>query len=190
MAHTTESLSELYMMTGQFDDHIDFKNKLSNALSQSNKVVQLRKKNIENSEYLALAKIAESVCRQFNSILLLAASIDIFTQAHADGLHLNSRVLFEYDSRPIAEQHLLSVSCHNLEEMTQAEKLGADILLLSPVKATSSHPELEAIGWQKFKQMIAHVQCPVYALGGMQASDLTDAKQAGAKGIAVSSFWK
>ena len=43
--------------------------------------------------------------------------------------------------------------------------------------------------WQQFEQMIAAVQCPVYALGGMLVSDLADAKQAGAQGIAVSSFW-
>lgn len=190
MSHTTESLPELYMMTGKFDDHDDFKNKLMNALSQSNKIVQFRKKNIENSEYLALARIAESVCKQFNSILLLGTSVDIFTQANADGLHLNSQVLFEYDNRPVANHHLLSVSCHNLDEMKQAEKLGADILLLSPVKATSSHPELAGIGWQQFSQMIKQVKCPVYALGGMQASDLADAKQAGAQGVAVSSFWQ
>lgn len=190
MTHTTESLPELYMMTGQFDDHDDFKNKLTHALSQSNKVVQFRQKSMENGEYLALAEIAKLVCKQFNSILLLGTSVDVYDQANADGLHLNSQVLFEYDNRPVSNHHLLSVSCHNLDEMKQAEKLGADILLLSPVKATSSQPELAAIGWQSFEQMIEHVKCPVYALGGMQASDLADAKQAGAQGIAVSSFWK
>lgn len=190
MNHKAEFLPELYMMTGKFDDHEDFKNKLTGALSQSNKVVQFRQKNIENSEYLALAKLAESVCSQFNSLLLLSTTIGIFNQADAGGIHLNSQVLFEFDNRPVAKHHLLSVSCHNLDEMKQAEKLGADILLLSPVKATASHPELEAIGWQQFMQMIKRVKCPVYALGGMQASDLDDAKQAGAQGIAVSSFWK
>ena len=190
MNYITESLPENYMMKGKFNDHNDFKNKLTHALSQSPKVVQFRKKDIENSDYLALAEIAKSVCKQFNSILLLGTSVDIFSQADVDGLHLNSQVLFEYDSRPISDKQLLSVSCHNLEEMKQAEKLGADILLLSPVKATASHPELEAIGWQQFSSMIKNLKCPVYALGGMQAADLNDAKQAGAQGVAVSSFWQ
>ena len=190
MNHSTESLSELYMMMGKFAGHDDFKDKLSNALSQSSKVVQFRQKDIENNEYFALVKIAESVCTQFGCILLLGTSADIYSQTNADGLHLNSQALFEYDSRPVSSQQLLSVSCHNLEEMQQAEKLGADILMLSPVKATSSHPELEGIGWQKFSEMIQQLKCPVYALGGMQASDLDDAKKSGAQGIAVSSFWQ
>ncbi|MCU7834387.1 MAG: thiamine phosphate synthase [gamma proteobacterium symbiont of Taylorina sp.] len=185
------TLAEFYMMTGKFSDHNDFKNKLTRTLSEGNKVVQFKSKGItESDEYLELVGIAESVCRQFNAVLLLATSVDLFQQTNADGLHLNSRVLFEYEKRPVSNEQLLSISCHTLEEMKQAEKLGADILLLSPVKATSSHPELEGIGWQKFSQMIQHVKCPVYALGGMKVTDRNDAIQAGAQGVAVSSLWK
>jgi len=188
----TESLPEFYMITGKYTDHNDFKNKLTHALIQGNKVVQFRNKNISDAdEYLALAKIAESLCHQFNAILLLATSLEIFNQSNADGLHLSSQVLFEYHSRPVSDQQLLSVSCHNLKEMKQAEKLGADILLLSPVKETSSHPGVPGIGWQEFKAIIQPLNCPVYALGGMQATDLADAKKAGAQGIAaISSFWQ
>lgn len=190
MTCNTDSLPQYYMMTGKFNGHDDFKKKLTRALSESIKVVQFRQKNIETSDYLSLVSIAESVCQQFNCLFLLGTSADVFSQTNADGLHLNSQALFEYDKRPVKNKQLLSVSCHNLEEMQQAEKLGADILLLSPVKATASHPELAGIGWLSFKQMIKQVKCPVYALGGMQSSDLDDAKQSGAQGIAVSSFWK
>ena len=181
------TLAEFYMMTGKFSDHNDFKNKLNNALSQGDKVVQLKSKNItEADEYLELVKIAELVCRQFKATLLLETSLKLFKQTDADGLHLNSRVLYEYIKRPVLNNQLLSVSCHNLQEMQYAEKLGADILLLSPVKATSSHPELDGLGWQQFSQMIKQLKCPVYALGGMKESDIDDAKKAGAQGVAVS----
>jgi 8-oxo-dGTP diphosphatase len=187
----SEPLPKFYMMTGQYTDYSDFNEKLTNALIDGNKVVQLKNKNaLDNDEFLQLAQMAKSICQQFNTILLMATSADIFKQSQADGLHLNSQVLFEYDSRPVLSEKILSVSCHNLEEMKQAEKLGADILLLSPVKATASHPELEAIGWIQFKQMIDQLKCPVYALGGMSITDIDNALDAGAQGIAVSSFWK
>jgi len=187
-----ESLPEFYMITGKYHDHNDFKDKLTNALARGKKIVQFRNKLITDpQEYIGLAKIAESVCQQFNAILLLAASVDSFNQTHADGLHLSSQTLFTSHSRPVSSHKLLSVSCHNLDEMKQAEKLGADILLLSPVKETSSHPGVPGIGWQQFKAMIQSLSCPVYALGGMQAADLADAKQAGAQGVAaISSFWQ
>lgn len=188
---TETLLPELYLITGSFSDHNDFIKKLTNALLEGNKLVQLKSKQItEANEYLELARISESVCKQFNATLLLAASIDVFKQTHADGLHLNSQVLFEYVKRPVSHNQLLSVSCHNLEEMKQAEKLGADMLLLSPVKSTPSHPELSGMGWQQFNQMSNQVKCPVYALGGMKLTDLDDAKNAGAQGVALSSLWR
>ena len=186
-----DTLAEFYMMTGKFNDHNDFKSKLTHALSQGNKIVQLKNKGItDTDEYLELANIATSVCLEFNAILLLATAVEIFQQSDANGLHLNSHALSDHQIRPVAKNKLLSISCHTLEEMKQAEKFFADIILLSPVKATSSHPELEGIGWQQFSQMITQVSCPVYALGGMQVIDLNDARQAGAQGVAVSSLWQ
>jgi 8-oxo-dGTP diphosphatase len=185
-----QSLPELYLMTGKFVDHEAFKNSLTNALSEAKKVVQFRQKNIPDDEFLALCKIAHTICQQFDCVLLLATSTELLAQTLADGLHLTSHDLFKFDSRPVSEQQILSVSCHNQAEMQQAEKLGADILLLSPVKATASHPELAGIGWEGFQQMIKPLKCPVYALGGMKVTDREDALASGAQGIAVSSFWQ
>jgi len=93
MTCNTDSLPQYYMMTGKFDGHDDFKTKLTKALSESIKVVQFRQKNISNSDYFSLVKIAESVCQEFNCLLLLATSADVFFQTHADGLHLNSQAV-------------------------------------------------------------------------------------------------
>ena len=185
-------LPDYYMITGKFEDHDDFAARLENALMQGDKIVQLRCKNIgSQDEYLELASIAEAICEKFEAILLLATSVENFQQSNARGLHLTSQVLNDYTSRPVGDDKLLSVSCHTEDDMIKAEKLGADILLLSPVKETSSHPGVPGIGWNRFNEMISKIDAPVYALGGMQASDLDDAKVAGAQGVAaISSFWK
>jgi len=76
------------------------------------------------------------------------------------------------------------------KEIAQALKIGADFILLSPVKRTASHPEMEGIGWAMFAERVADVPIPVFALGGMQAEDLEQAKQSGAQGVAaISGFW-
>jgi len=188
---TALQLPDLYMITGKFNSKEDFEVKLTTALKKSNRIVQLRCKNMDDmGEYLEYAKIAQSICDQYDATLLLNTSVDVFNKSAAKGLHLNSQVLFEYDERPVNNDKLLSVSCHNEYEMKQAEKLGADILLLSPVKETSSHPGVPGIGWEEFSSLIQKVNCPVYALGGMSATDLNDAKQSGAQGIAaISSLW-
>ena len=184
-------LPEYYMITGKFENHDDFRTKLSAALDAGKKIVQLRCKTVESDkEYMALAEIAKSICSQFDAPLLLNTSVEIFNQLDAEGLHLNSQTLFEYSSRPVDDTSLLSVSCHSEAEILQAEKLGADIILLSPVKETSSHPGVAGIGWDKFHAIKQNVKSPVYALGGMSKADLEDAKRAGAQGVAaISAFW-
>ena len=75
-------------------------------------------------------------------------------------------------------------ACHDLVSMKQAQKMGCDAILLSPVLATETHPEARALGWEQFKNFAAQVEIPVFALGGMQTGDLLTAQQQGAYGIA------
>ncbi|MDH5484011.1 MAG: Nudix family hydrolase [Gammaproteobacteria bacterium] len=183
-------LPDEYMITGSFTDHGDFSAKLKSSIDRGEKIVQLRCKDMATDDYLKVAEIAGAICQEKKAILLLNTSADVFAKTNADGLHLNSRALFEYDKRPIADNKLLSVSCHNQQEMQQAVRLGADILLLSPVRETTSHPGVPGIGWHAFADMVATVNCPVYALGGMTGKDKDEARQHGAQGIAaISSLW-
>ncbi|MDX1795169.1 MAG: thiamine phosphate synthase, partial [Hydrogenovibrio sp.] len=72
----------------------------------------------------------------------------------------------------------------------KALELKADLILLSPVKETSSHPGVPGLGWQTFQAMVDRVPVPVYALGGMKASDVDEARRRGAQGVAaISSYW-
>lgn len=184
-------LPDHYMITGKFENDEDFRDKMIASVSAGQKIVQLRCKTVRSdAEYIALAKTAKSICHQFNCVLLLNTSVNIFHKIDADGLHLNSQALFEYNQRPVGTDKILSVSCHSEAEMLQAEQLGADIILLSPVKETSSHPGVPGIGWDKFHDMVDNIKSPVYALGGMGKDDLLHAKQAGAQGVAaISAFW-
>ncbi|SEH06436.1 thiamine phosphate synthase [Candidatus Venteria ishoeyi] len=179
-----------YMITGKFTDLGDFRYKLEQALQAGPKVVQLRCKGMADEEYREVTRLAETICAHFEMPLLLVTTPDLFTETKADGLHLSSDKLDGFKKRPIAEDKLLSVSCHSQEDLKRADQLGADILLLSPVKPTASHPELAGLGWQGFSEMTAELPQATYGLGGMKPEDLDDALAAGARGIAATAgFW-
>ena len=80
---------------------------------------------------------------------------------------------------------LVSASCHNEAELLHAQALGLDFVVLSPVKATLSHPEADPLGWQVFAEMAQKTTLPVYALGGMTLTDLPVALSFGARGVAL-----
>lgn len=100
------------------------------------------------------------------------------------GVHANRHLLQTLAARPVPDQLLFGVSCHNLEELMHASRLGADYALLSPVKHSTSHPEQAGMGWELFTTWAAQANCAVYAMGGMCKADLSTAKACGARGIA------
>ena len=184
-------LPERYMITGSYDNTEDFKSKLDSSLKNGISLVQLRCKKASETEYKKLVKIATSLCDLYSATLLLNTTLDIFSATNANGLHLSSQMLHSFQTRPIDNELLLSVSCHTAQEIIIAKQLEADIILLSPVKETKSHPDVKGIGWGKFTEISSNIDVPVYALGGMKESDLDDAKSSGAQGVAaISSFWK
>ena len=87
------------------------------------------------------------------------------------------------DSRPAAS--LVGASCHNGDELTQAEKLGVDYVVLGPVKPTASHLQSAPLGWERFAALVRDRPMPTYAIGGLTREDLVEAKQRGAHGVAL-----
>jgi len=104
-------------------------------------------------------------CIEHNLIFYLAGDPSLAQRAGAHGVHLPARQAAQ--APQIAKGLLLSVSCHNAEEIQQAEDLGADSLFLSPVFATASHPDAAPLGVDVFKALAAESSTPVLALGGV-----------------------
>jgi 8-oxo-dGTP diphosphatase len=184
-------LPDKYMITGAFNDQNDFLLRLENGLRSGIKLVQMRCKNIDQLSFMELSDKARTVCEKYKATLLLNSNPEFFQQTQAHGLHLNSQILHLSEVRPIGLEKLLSVSCHTVADIRQAEKINADIVLLSPVKETTSHPGVKGLGWLAFEDLISDIDIPVYALGGMKQSDIPKAVKLGAQGVAaISSFWE
>ncbi|MEA3049444.1 MAG: thiamine-phosphate pyrophosphorylase [Sphingomonadales bacterium] len=62
---------------------------------------------------------------------------------------------------------LRTASAHNLRELRAAERAGADLVFLSPVYASASHPEARPLGADRFALLAHRARVPVIALGGM-----------------------
>jgi thiamine-phosphate pyrophosphorylase len=64
---------------------------------------------------------------------------------------------------------LRTASAHNLRELRRAERRGADLVFLSPVFVTRSHPKALPLGHRRFARLARQTRLPVIALGGMDA---------------------
>jgi thiamine-phosphate pyrophosphorylase len=79
----------------------------------------------------------------------------------ADGAYGSARLLAS------GAACLRLVTVHSLRELAQARR--ADMVLLSPVFPTRSHPGAPVLGPLRFRLIAARARVPVIALGGMDA---------------------
>ena len=181
-----------YFITAEEEDESRFDARLERALREDRiRLVQLRAKKLDTPAYVARAKRALDICRAHGARLLLNGDPSLLDEVEADGIHLTSERLMKLERRPIAENQWLSASTHNREQLEQAAVLGCDLVTLSPLRTTPSHPEVPPMGWHDFQQLVERAGMPVFALGGMTRFDAPHARAVGAQGIAsIRDFWK
>ncbi len=72
---------------------------------------------------------------------------------------------------PRREGLLTIATAHDMREIAQANRAGADAVMLSPVFPTRSHPGAKTLGAMRFLHMAKHALMPVIALGGMDSQN-------------------
>ena len=187
---TALCLTDKILVTGGFSSDGEFLTRLERALNAGVRLVQFRAPQLSAADYQALAEAAQQLCQRHQATLILNTTIERFDEKQFAGLHLNRHEIQGHQSRPVSENILLGASCHNVEEIIQARRIGADYICLSPVAPTTSHPEAAVLGWDTFAALVKQAGVPVFALGGMKVSDIDRVKQHGGQGIAaISCFW-
>ena len=155
---------------------------LQAALNKGLRLVQIREKHLTKEEFVRVSAQIIKLAKPYNATVLISQDIALARDLGAQGVHLPSQDLLMLKTKPAGL--MVSASCHSKAELVHAEMLGLDFVVLSPVKSTQSHPEIDALGWKAFADMAQKTTLPVYALGGMTLTDLPIALSYGARGIA------
>ncbi|MEQ1689380.1 MAG: thiamine phosphate synthase [Sphingopyxis sp.] len=90
--------------------------------------------------------------------------------------------------KPISIILGIESSC-NSAEAKRARRANADVVLVSPLWPTRSHPDAKGIGHARFQQLARQSRCPAIALGGMNAARFRLARRHGAYGWAAIDAW-
>lgn len=181
------NLPNIYMSIGKFESEQACLLQFNQALQQGVKLVQIKSKGLDDAQFIRLGNLlADCATQQGAKLLLNAAPEKLDWVANAAGIQLSSKQAQDYTSRPIPESKLLAVSTHTRQQIEHALTIGADMILISPIKFTSAHADITPIGWQGLQALVNEIPVPVYGLGGMQLEDLLEAKSAGAQGIMLS----
>lgn len=155
--------------------------------NNANTWLHLRAPSLDQLQYTQLAMQLYGMCHEAGSKLIWNCPLDWYQVAFADGLHLSlsnfQTAGFTNEVRPIPSHQWLSMACHNLTELEAVQEL-ADYIFVSPVKKTATHPQITPLTWAGFDIVAKQARIPCYALGGLNISDIENAKRYGGQGIA------
>ena len=162
---------------------------LERALAAGLRRIQLRAPAAAPEHWRALATAAVARCREARADVLINGDAELAASLGV-GLHLRAAQLRLWTQRPLAQGLSLAASCHDADELHAAQALGCDFAVVGAVRATPSHPGVAGIGWDGFAALREAVSLPIYAIGGLAADDVVEARSHGAQGVAaIRGFW-
>lgn len=135
--------------------------------------VQLRHKTLPRRDLLALARRLEPLLRTNDRVFVINDHVDIAVLAGADAVHLGPDDLSVAAARRVAGDRLLiGASASSIDAARQAVADGADYLGCGPAFATPVKAEKKVIGPEAIAAISAAVEVPVFAIGGIDATNI------------------
>jgi thiamine-phosphate pyrophosphorylase len=145
--------------------------------------VCLREHGLYDRDLFALANKLRRMTRRHGSALLVNRRVDLALLCGADGVHLGSKTMSIRDARALMRSGLIGYSAHSSREAAAAFRSGASFVTISPVfhsPGKGAPLGLEGLG----RTVAACRGRPVFALGGIDASNISRVFARGAAGAA------
>jgi thiamine-phosphate pyrophosphorylase len=146
-------------------------------------ILQLRMKNANDRDTLALARRIRALCAASGVPFVMNDRPDLAVLAQADGVHVGQGDL------PIAELRrivgpsvIVGRSTHDEAQVTAAVDEGAQIVAFGPIFATASKERPDpVVGIDRLGAVCARCPLPVVAIGGIDLSRAEAVRAAGAR---------
>ncbi|WP_309051731.1 thiamine phosphate synthase [Streptomyces sp.] len=180
--------ARLYLCTDARKRQGDLPEFLDAVLSSGVDVVQLRDKGMEAAEELEHLAVLADACRRHGTLLAVNDRADVAHAIGSDVLHLGQGDLPVPAARAIlGDEVLIGRSCHaEAEVAAAAAEPGVDYFCTGPCWPTPTKPGRYApgLGLVRYAAGLAQGR-PWFAIGGIDAANLDEVLDAGARRIVV-----
>jgi thiamine-phosphate pyrophosphorylase len=186
----TDRLSDarLYLCTDAREKQGDLEQFLDAALAGGVDIVQLRQKEMEAADELAVLEVFADACKRHGKLLAVNDRADIAFASGADVLHLGQRDLPVHAARAITGPGtIIGRSTHTFSQVNAAVgEQGSDYFCVGPTWATPTKPGRQAAGLELVSYAASRQQAkPWFAIGGIDLDRLDQVLEAGATRVVV-----
>ena len=151
------------------------------------RAVQIREKDLETPELLALTRKVRRELDTLRPALFINGNPEVAVACGAQGVHLPEWSMSARTARDrLPAGTLIGRSTHSLKAALTAEAEGVDFITFGPVYDTPSKAAYgPPRGLQALSESVRAVTIPVFALGGVTPRRTKQCLEAGAHGVAA-----
>jgi len=158
--------------------------------------VQARIKNQDEKLWTEIAMDISKICKAYNVMYVVNDNPEIALRVNAGGVHLGKKDMALGEARKILKNHKLIIggSANTFEDVIQLALHKVDYMGLGPLRYTSTKKDLNPVlgigGYEIIMEEVERSALtipPVYAIGGINVSDVESILETGIYGVAVSS---
>ncbi|MGQ9021763.1 thiamine phosphate synthase [Bacillus sp. 18-5] len=142
---------------------------------------------LQGGEKKQLARQLQVLCQEANVPFIVNDDVQLAIDLNADGVHVGQEDTNAEDVRQRIGNKILGVSTHNLDEVKQAMKDGADYVGMGPVYPTETKKDTRSVqGVSLITEVRRHgLHIPIVGIGGITYDNAAPVIQAGADGISI-----
>ncbi len=155
------------------------------ALAGGATAIQLRDKELEGRELLAVATAMAGLCRRAGALFIVNDRLDVALLAGAHGVHLGQDDLPATEARRLCpSDFIVGVSVQSVEQAQIAKAHGADYLGIGAVYPTRTK-DAAALGLAGVHRAAAATDLPSVAIGGINLDNAAEVMAAGVNGLSI-----
>lgn len=148
--------------------------------------LQIREKNLAADAIEAEGEVIREICKRYHVPCIVNDSVEVALECDADGVHVGQDDIMDRDVRALmGPDKILGITAHNVAEAKAAEAAGADYIGVGAVFPTSTKKNTSPLSMEHLKEIVAAVNIPVVAIGGISADNILQLSGSGVDGVAV-----
>ncbi len=185
-------LPRLYYIASNHKDH-NHAELVKNACNEGVQLIQLRMKEMSDNAKLETAISCIEICEQFEGVqLIINDDVHITEKIQAAGIHLGRQDTPVFQAKKtLGNKFIFGGTANTMEDCQELIQQQVDYIGLGPFRFTETKKNLSPIlGTEGYSKVISQIgtSTPIYAIGGIQLSDITELMKTGIHGIAISSL--